>query len=172
MPAVRGFDFVDRYAYLRARLLDLLIGDWDRHEGQWFWAGNHEISGDSTWTRWRPIPRDRDWAFPSVDGFVAFLAGLYYPAYVGFGPEYPSIRRLARSGLTLDRRFLTGLGREEFVRIADEMRATLTDDVLRDAVNALPSAHRALVADDLVGDLAARRDALPEAALDFHAVID
>ena len=28
---------VDQRIYLRARLLDMLIGDWDRHAGQWAW---------------------------------------------------------------------------------------------------------------------------------------
>src|SRR5678816_534755 len=29
---------VDEKSFLKARLFDMLIGDWDRHEDQWLWA--------------------------------------------------------------------------------------------------------------------------------------
>ena len=35
--------FDDRY-YLRIRLIDMLVGDWDRHPGQWRW-GRREVEG-------------------------------------------------------------------------------------------------------------------------------
>ncbi len=50
---------VDEKAYLRARLFDMLIGDWDRHEDQWRWA----VFKEDNKTIYRPIPRDRDQAF-------------------------------------------------------------------------------------------------------------
>jgi hypothetical protein len=37
---------VDKTAYVRARLFDMLIGDWDRHTDQWRWAEFEE--GDKT----------------------------------------------------------------------------------------------------------------------------
>jgi len=33
-----GREIVDESSYIRARLFDMLIGDWDRHEDQWRWA--------------------------------------------------------------------------------------------------------------------------------------
>lgn len=50
---------LDEAAYIRARLFDMLIGDWDRHEDQWRWAKFKEQSK----TVYRPVPRDRDQAF-------------------------------------------------------------------------------------------------------------
>ena len=50
---------LDETAYIRARLFDMLIGDWDRHEDQWRWATFKEKGK----TIYRPIPRDRDQAF-------------------------------------------------------------------------------------------------------------
>ncbi len=50
---------VDEKAYIRARLFDMLIGDWDRHEDQWRWA----VFKEDDKTIYRPIPRDRDQAF-------------------------------------------------------------------------------------------------------------
>ena len=60
----------DSKAYLRARLLDLFVGDWDRHEGQWRWAfipGKHGL---------QPIAEDRDQALSNYDGLVMTIARL------------------------------------------------------------------------------------------------
>jgi hypothetical protein len=58
---------VDEAAYIRARLFDMLIGDWDRHQDQWRWIEFKE-SGKKVF---RPLPRDRDQAFSIMsDGFL------------------------------------------------------------------------------------------------------
>jgi hypothetical protein len=59
-PAVRA----DSRAYLKARLIDQLVGDWDRHRNQWRWA---RVAGKE---RWQPIPEDRDQAFVRFEGAV------------------------------------------------------------------------------------------------------
>lgn len=62
---------VDEKAYIRARLFDMLIGDWDRHEDQWRWAKFKEGKK----TIYRPVPRDRDQAFSIMaDGFLLGFA--------------------------------------------------------------------------------------------------
>ena len=57
---------VDEDTYIRARLFDMLIGDWDRHEDQWRWA----TFEDGNKTIYKPVPRDRDQAFSKNDGFI------------------------------------------------------------------------------------------------------
>lgn len=59
---------VDEEAYIKARLFDMLIGDWDRHEDQWRWA----VFKEKNQTIYRPVPRDRDQAF-SIFGDGALL---------------------------------------------------------------------------------------------------
>ncbi len=70
-------------AVLRARLLDMLIADWDRHFDQWRWATRDTGQGKL----YIPIPRDRDQAFFYSDGLILkymskgripFLKGLQY----------------------------------------------------------------------------------------------
>jgi len=63
-----GEDYPDSRAFLRARLLDILIGDWDRHYGQWRWA---RIPNEALLT---PIPEDRDQAFSRYDGLAMTIA--------------------------------------------------------------------------------------------------
>ncbi|MBL4644072.1 MAG: metallophosphoesterase [Flavobacteriaceae bacterium] len=50
---------IDESAYIRARLFDMVLGDWDRHEDQWRWAAFKENNK----TIYRPFPRDRDQVF-------------------------------------------------------------------------------------------------------------
>ncbi len=58
---------IDEASYIRARLFDMLIGDWDRHQDQWRWIEFKE-NGKKVY---RPLPRDRDQAFSIMsDGFL------------------------------------------------------------------------------------------------------
>ena len=69
---------VDEQAYIRARLFDMLIGDWDRHEDQWRWAAFEDTNGNTTY---KPIPRDRDQAFSIMaDGSLLSAATKIIPA--------------------------------------------------------------------------------------------
>jgi len=47
---------VDEKSYIRARLFDMLIGDWDRHQDQWKW----EQKENQGLIYFSPIPKDRD----------------------------------------------------------------------------------------------------------------
>ncbi len=68
---------LDEAAYVRARLFDMLIGDWDRHEDQWRWAKFKE----DVKTIYRPMPRDRDQAFSIMgDGKLLSLGTSLVPA--------------------------------------------------------------------------------------------
>src|SRR6185295_17290514 len=67
---------VDGEAMLRARLLDMLIGDWDRHHGQWRFAVNEDDDGVKVYT---PIALDRDQAFAEYEGALLWLAKLTVP---------------------------------------------------------------------------------------------
>ena len=94
--------YVNAPALLRARLIDFLVGDWDRHSDQWRWARFK----DGERMRWDPIPRDRDWAFCRIDGVLRPFISFYYPQYEGFAGEYPNVERLAFASMRVDRTLL------------------------------------------------------------------
>lgn len=158
----------DARAYLRARLVDLLIGDWDRHLGQWRWARYDDPAGGY---RWVPIPEDRDNAFSSFDGLLPKLLRGAAPQLTPFGPRYPALHGLVNNAQELDRRILAELDREAFRTEAAELRARITDAVLRGAVDAVPPPYRELRSESLLDDLRARRDALPQVAMDYYALL-
>jgi surface antigen Omp85-like protein len=160
-------DRVDARAFLAARLLDIYIGDWDRHHDQWRWARYDE--GGLHW--WRPIPRDRDQAFSRLDGLLLQLAGVYFPQLVGFDDDYPNLFRLTFAGQVLDRRLLTGLERPVWDSIATALQLRLTDSVIDAAVSRLPAEYRRGSGRNLASALRRRRDHLPEAARDFYLLL-
>ncbi|HSM35804.1 MAG TPA: BamA/TamA family outer membrane protein [Longimicrobiales bacterium] len=160
-------DRIDGDAYLRARLLDALLGDWDRHPDQWRWA-----AFDSAGVRWwRPIPRDRDWALSRVDGMMALAVAGIWPHYTGFGRDFPAAWRATWSARKLDRELLSELSSEAWQRTAVDLQARLTEDVIDRAVEALPPPHREAVGPELAAGLRSRRDALPEFAAAYYALL-
>ena len=158
---------VDSRAYLAARLMDVFIGDWDRHHDQWRWArfdsGEVHI--------WRPIPRDRDQAFARLDGFLVWLTGFYWPQLVGFGDDYPSIWRLTLAGEVPDRRLLQDLEKPVWDSIARTLQARLTDSVIDGAVRRLPPEYLRKNGAALTRALRRRRDHLPQISDRYYALL-
>jgi hypothetical protein len=155
--------FDDRH-FLKARLIDLLVGDWDRHSGQWRW-GERKEGGR---TVWRAIPKDRDWAFARIDGLTGRLARLFYSRYVGFSDAFPSISRLAQSGNRVDHRVLNRLALGDFIATAREVQSALTDSVVRAAVAALPPSHFEREGARLVEELQTRLRDLVSYSEDYY----
>ncbi len=158
---------VDATAYLTARLMDILVGDWDRHYDQWKWA--RFPSGDSF--MWRPIPRDRDQAFSRLDGFILSLARIYIPELVSYDQSYPSLGGLAWTARALDRRFLSELERPTWDSVAQELQTRLTDAVIDGAVRRLPPEIYEVTGPALARVLEHRRDQLPGAADQFYSLL-
>ncbi len=158
---------VDSRAYLAARLMDVFIGDWDRHHDQWRWArfdsGQVHI--------WRPIPRDRDQAFARLDGFLVWLTGFYWPQVVGFGDDYPSIWRLTLAGEVPDRRLLQDLEKPVWDSVARSLQARLTDSVIDGAVRRLPPEYLQKNGAALTRALRRRRDHLPQISDRYYALL-
>jgi hypothetical protein len=158
--SARPEERVDARAFLAARLMDLLLGDWDRHRDQWRWA-LLERDGQR---RWYPIPRDRDQAFVKFDGVLLSIARLQYPKVVLFDDEYGNLYGLTQSAQPLDRRFLSELERPAWDSVVAQLQAALTDEVIRDAVERMPPEHFARTGATMIRALQARRDRLGEAA--------
>ena len=62
--------YVEAEALGKARVFDMLIGDWGRHEDNWKWAGYDR--GEKR--VYYPIPRDRDHAFCKWNGLIPYIA--------------------------------------------------------------------------------------------------
>jgi hypothetical protein len=163
----RSDERVDARAYLRARLVDILVGDWDRHVDQWRW-----LRFDEDGTRvWRPMPFDRDQAFSRFDGVFPSVAEYYTKQLASFHDGYPAIDKLTYSGRYIDRRFLVQLDRVEWQAVAADVVRRLTDATISDAVRRLPPELYARSGARIEAALLARRDALCSESDAFYALL-
>src|SRR5437867_1965959 len=160
-------DRVDSRAFLAARLMDVFVGDWDRHPDQWRWARFDEGAVHV----WRPIPRDRDQAFSRVDGLLPWLARYYHPDVVSFGDRYPDAVGLTWNGRALDRRLLTDIDKPVWDSVAAALQARLTDPVIDAAARRLPPEYYTRDGARLSRALKQRRDRLREMSDRYYALL-
>ncbi len=159
---------VDSRAFLKARLLDIFFGDWDRHKDQWKWIRYKE--GESK--VYKPFPMDRDQAFAKFDGLLPFIAEQNIPQLNNFGYSYPDMRYMTWSGRYLDQRFLAFLSRDYWDKIADEVIGKLTNEVIENAVKKLPPEVYLQAKEELISKLRSRRDKLKEASNEYYELVN
>lgn len=156
---------IDQGAYLNARLLDMLIADWDRHYDQWKWAAFD--SGGKT--NYLAIPKDRDQAYFSSNGWLLKLIRLFTMKYtIGLTEETSNIVQLNGVAWSLDRLLLNELPKPEWVRIATLFQQHLTDDLIREAVKRMPAQQYALHGDAITNKLLLRKKTLPNDVLRYY----
>ncbi len=158
---------IDARALLAARLLDLLIGDWDRHRGQWTWAR----FGDESVTHWLPIPEDRDQAFVRFDGLLLSIGRFSTPQLVNFGDRYPNMLGLTWNGRELDRWILSELEWQVWDSVATSLKVLITDAVIDSAVAQMPGSYRTIDGMRMAHALKRRRDRLGVAAERFYRLL-
>lgn len=160
----------DQSALLRARLLDVLVGDWDRHSGQWQWGEIPNPSRPGA-KRYVAVPKDRDQVFFRIsDGLLPWLLTRKFLVrhLVTFKRKIYDVKALTGQGRYVDQRGLNALTRRDFAEAARATQARLPDSVLARAVRHLPPAVYALEGPRLLLDLQARRDQLPAVARQYY----
>lgn len=159
---------VDARAFLKARLMDFLVNDKDRHYGQWRWARFPE--GDCY--TWLPIPEDRDQAFIHFEGVAMAIARGRFPIQIRFNETFPSLIGLSMTGWEIDREFLAELDRAAWDSVVADFRKELPDPVIDNAVRRLPPPYYRMIGENLARALKTRRDALPEFAGRYYEMIN
>jgi hypothetical protein len=156
----------DQYAFVKARLFDMLISDWDRHEDNWRWGENE--SGDNT--KFIPVPRDRDNVFYAHDGLLINMmisaAKLKYMQH--FDHKVKNIEDLNWEMRYIDRFFTNALSWNDWQRAATELQQALTDTVIAQSVRQLPPEIFNVSGRELIDKLKSRRAQLPEFARDYY----
>jgi len=158
---------VDAKALLRARLLDVYVGDFARRPSHWQWV---LLSPDAS-GGWKPVAEDRDNAFIKLDGFFPSKAWLVRPELVGYGERFRHMTGLTLSGATLDRRFLSGLEWPAWDSAVSDFENTVNDSVILGAIGQLPDALQQIDSTWFRSTLQARGAALRDAAYEFYRVL-
>ena len=133
---------VDARFYLKNRLLDLTLGDWDRHSDQWRWAKGPERSNQVIDTLY-PVGRDRDQAMYNFDGFLIKVLRFYDPSFKVMRTfdrkiTRSDIRWQSYSAKSLDHLLLNTLNKEDWMQIAREMKSDISRKTVEDAIDKMP----------------------------------
>ncbi|MFC2161361.1 hypothetical protein ACFLRX_06895, partial [Acidobacteriota bacterium] len=158
-------DRIDSKAYLKARLLDIIMGDWDRHRKQWRWAN---LPGKKSW---QPIPEDRDQVFAKYDGLMLFVARLSLPYLLNFTDEYSGIYGMTFGSWDVDRYLLPDLEKQDWKTVAQDLKTRLSDTVIEEAVKRLPPEFYQIEGLRLETALKNRRDNLNDISNQFYNLL-
>ena len=160
---------VDQKAVLRARMLDLLIGDWDRHEDQWRWR-QEKIKKKTIYS---PVPRDRDQVFYINTGIIPFIGSRKWliPKFQGFGHTIRDVNGFMYNARYFDRSFLNELEEADWEEVILKIQSSITDEVIRRSVQQLPDTIFRLIGDRLINDLKSRRNNLMKTGLTYYSFL-
>lgn len=159
---------IEKSAVVRARLFDLLIGDWDRHSKQWGWV----IQESGQDYKAIPLPGDRDNAFFNIDGVI--------PTIISNKNVEPLVRPFEKEidympGLVypFDVYFLRGTPEEIYIQEARSLQQALTEENIRKALKkAWPKALYDLDGEEIITKMMHRKNDLVEYAKEFRKVIE
>jgi hypothetical protein len=159
---------IDQEKVLNARLLDMLIADWDRHADQWKWGTADTGKGKLYY----PIPRDRDQAFFNSDGLILWYASRRIIPYMqGFKKNIKNINGLNYKERDFDRFFMNNLDEAAWKRISENFQTKISNEVIQNAVAKFPEAIAAIDSASIAEKLRSRRDVLPVKAMQYYKFI-
>ena len=159
---------LDEKAYIKARLFDMLIGDWDRHEDQWRWA----VFKKEKQTIYRPIPRDRDQAFsimgdgtllnfvtnsvPSLRLMRSYNEDIKNPEWFNLEP-YP-----------LDMSLITKASKSDWDEQVKLITTNITDAIIEDAFTLFPDEVKSETISEIKRKLQGRRKNLQKISNSYY----
>ncbi len=144
-------------AYVRARIFDMLIGDWDRHQDQWRWAEIEDEEGNRIF---EPIPRDRDQVFSNYDGaFFGTLRALagFSKQFGVYGDDINDVRWFNIAAIGLDRELTQNVGKDVWMEQARFIQENITDEIIAEAFSKLPPETHGETTETIINHLKARR---------------
>ncbi|SFR38802.1 Calcineurin-like phosphoesterase [Robiginitalea myxolifaciens] len=162
---------IDKESYIRARLFDMLVGDWDRHQDQWRWA-EFKYSDSVVY---KPIPRDRDQVFSILgDGWIGGVLTRLVPAVQkmeGFHEEIRNLRSFNTNPFPLDRILLSNSEREQWLAQARRIRSTLNSELIRKSLSAMPVEVQDERLEEIQRILLLRLEQLEAFAAEYHEIL-
>ncbi|WP_406682702.1 metallophosphoesterase [Seonamhaeicola sp. MEBiC1930] len=163
---------VDEEMFLRARLFDMAIGDWDRHTDQWRWAEFKEKGK----VIYKPIPRDRDQAFSIMgDGALMGVATKVIPPLKlmeGFLEDVRDVKGFNFSPFSLDMIILNKTTLKQWQEQVNFIQKNLTDNVIDEAFKEFPIEVQTETVSEIKRILKERLKNLPKIANDYYQVLN
>ncbi len=158
----------DANNFLKARMLDVLVADWDRHGDQWRFYNQHSKDENKYYIA---IPRDRDMALNATQGLLPTLLKRLFlmPRVYGFKPNViPGANYYLYKSAFLNAHPASQIAYDDWMRIAREFKDKVTDTVLEEALQQMPAEIYNIRHDELLHALQQRRDKMPEAMEKYY----
>jgi len=157
---------IDQKLTLRARLLDFVLGDWDRHEDNWRWDPEKD-KGKKIYT---PVPRDRDKVYYKTSGiFPVLLSYQWLKAHLQpFSPHIRNVSHWNFNARHFDRFFLNHLNETEWNEQISLVQNILTDSLIHQAMLQMPDTIVKLSAQELETNIRSRRDELKVTGNEYY----
>ncbi|HEY9364783.1 MAG TPA: BamA/TamA family outer membrane protein [Chitinophagaceae bacterium] len=155
---------VNQIAVLKARLLDMFIMDFDRHDDQWRW-GTNDTNEHRTYF---PVPRDRDQAFFINQGFIPNRVAKYFPKFQGFRAKAKNINTFNFNAIDFDRTFLNATTEKDWRLQTDTLLMQMTDSVIDYAMVQQPKDIYGYSAPQIAATLKERRKYLMDDAIKYY----
>jgi hypothetical protein len=159
---------LDEKAYIRARVFDMLIGDWDRHNDQWRFAQHKDDDGNSLFV---PIPRDRDQVYSNFDGGLLDVVRTLFNTsrqFQVYGEELKHTKWFNAAGIKLDHALIQNFGKEAWLEQAAIIQNNVTDRVIESAFKDLPKEAQDETAAEIKQKLKGRRDNIMKIAGEYY----
>ena len=156
----------DQHALLKARILDMFVMDFDRHEGQWEWGAIDKDKGKQFY----PIPKDRDQAFYINQGVLPHIVQWPWlvPQLEGLKAKTKNIKRFNFAARNLDRFFLNSLTEKDWKDAIDAFLPKMTDAVIEEAIAQQPPEIRHISGDKIIAILKERRKYLAADVMEYY----
>lgn len=158
---------VDQEQFLNARLLDMFIMDFDRHEDQWQWADIEKGNGK----KFQALPRDRDQPFFISEGLLASFARQNWlaPQVQGFRPYARNIKTFNFNARNMDHTYLSELDEDDWKKAIDEFLPKMTDELIEKALDQQPPEFRSLAAkNQIIVKMEERRKYFAEEMMTYY----
>ena len=160
---------IDEKSWIKARLFDMLIGDWDRHHDQWKFEEKKE-NGSVIYS---PIPKDRDQAFTKYDGFITGIL-MDFPELKHmqtYDNQIKNIKWFNREPYNLDLIFAKNSVQNDWLKEAEFIQNNLSESEIREAFKNLPKEIQDTSSEDLIQKLLIRKNDLSKYASEYFEIL-
>lgn len=155
--------------YIRTRLFDMLIGDWNKIPESWNWLGVER--NDSI--IYEPVVVDRSYGFTKVEGkfFKPLLNMLGVSFITNYEGQVKNVMNMNQLGYALDIALTHSTDEALWVSEAKYIQDIITDAVIENAFSRLPSEMQDSNIDEIKKKLKERRNSLIKTAQDYYRIL-
>ena len=164
---------MDQKELLKARLFDMMINDFDRHEDNWDWAKFSQrgpLGEKDSITLYKAFAKDRDHALSKVDGLLMHFIAMPWALrpLENITNRAKDVLGLNFAARYLDRQFLNEVSKEDWQQTISSIQSSLTNDAIKEAIDIVPPEVNKYSGDFLKKRLIQRKDNLSKYGMKYY----